>query len=208
MRFSDTTLTTMLTNTDPKRLIYLLRLAFPSGPIRIHSGIGEKTYNGETYLGVGSLGSISTLSEDGSTSAKRLSLGIQVDDYAAFAAAMNDNPIGYEGELFLASLDENRRISATALLFAGDIADYNLKKGKPNFISVALSDWFETWGRPAFAAKYTDASQQALHPGDEIFSQVDQLAQGIDDSISGRYIGNARIGGAGRSGGGNMMLRR
>jgi hypothetical protein len=45
--------------------IILVRADFASGVLRLHSGYGNLTFGGETYLGVGHLGKISTVEEDG-----------------------------------------------------------------------------------------------------------------------------------------------
>ncbi|AFT79033.1 hypothetical protein AMBLS11_12300 [Alteromonas macleodii str. 'Black Sea 11'] len=189
MRFEDSNLVSVLQGTAEEDLVYLARIPFKSGMVLVHSGVGEKHYNGETYLGVGELGSISNLSEDGGTNSKRLTFKLDFDDETIFADLLNEDPLGGEAELYIASLDENRRISAVELLFAGDIVDYNPNKGERFTVSVTVSDWFEVWAKPTNSAKFTDASQKALHPDDDFFSMVEALALGIDDTVQGQKIG-------------------
>jgi hypothetical protein len=196
MRFIDQFLNDMLEGGDNTRLLFLAKVPFADETVYVHNGIGDKVYDGNTYKGVGNMASFSTINEDGSTAAKRLNLQLKFDDPAAFNSVMNVNPLGNEAELYLAALDEDRKIQAVELLAAGDMVDYNLKKGKPYFINLAISDWFEIWAKASNAALYTNASQQIEHPNDQFFSMVETLAKGIDDTVSGKKIG-APIGGGG-----------
>ncbi|MGL4489216.1 MAG: hypothetical protein ACRCU5_07220 [Rhizobiaceae bacterium] len=198
MRIQNTTIQDLLQNTDPKRLIVLAKLEFPSGTIRAHSGIGPRVYSGEIYLGVGNLANVSQLKEGAGVSANRITFSIRHDDPVLFAAVLNDNPVGRLCELTLVTLDEDRQMVGGVLLFSGEIADYALEKGRPYTISVTASDWFEVWGRPVQNSKWTDESQKAIYPDDNFFNQVEIIAQGIDDTIPGKYIGG---GGGGNSGG-------
>lgn len=202
MRIQNPTIQALLQNSDPKRLLVFAKLDFPSGTIRAHSGVGPREYNGETYLGVGSLASVSALKESAGTSANRITFSIKHNDPALFAAVINDNPVGRLCELHLIKLDTDRRIIGGTLLFSGEIADYVLEKGNPYTISVTASDWFEVWGRPVQNSKWTDESQKELHPGDLFFNQVERVAQGIDDTIPGRRIGGGHRPGGGGGGGG------
>lgn len=194
MRFIDQFLNDMLEGGDNTRLLFMAKIPFAGETVFIHNGIGDKIFDGNTYKGVGNMASFSTINEDGSTSAKRLNMQLKFDDPAAFNSVMNVDPLGNEAELYLAALDEDRKIQAVELLAAGDMVDYNLKKGKPYFISLAISDWFEIWAKASNAALYTNASQQVNYPDDQFFSMVEALAKGIDDTVTGKKIG-APIGG-------------
>lgn len=201
MRFSNVSIQEMLTNTDPKRLLVFARIEFPEATIRAHSGVGDRTYLGQVYKGVGTMANVSAIKENGGRSANRISLSIRHDDPSLFSQVVNQNPIGRECELHLVKLDKDRQIVGGELLFSGEIADYTLEKGKPYTISVTASDWFEIWGKPVDNSKVTDQSQQHRHPGDRIFDQVEKIAQGIDDTIPGRRIGSRGRRGGGGSGG-------
>lgn len=197
MRFSDPTINEMLTNSDPKRLLIFCKVQFPSSMILAHTGVGLRTYNNESYLGVGNMVKIGSVSDNSKKSANKLTLSVQHTDNQLFSQVMNDNPIGGLCELHLVALDENRQIIGGDLLFSGEISDYNLEKGTPYTISVTASDWFEVWGKPIKNSKVTDASQKNEHPTDEIFSHVERLSKGIKDTSAGNYIG----GGMGSRGG-------
>lgn len=189
MRFSNTSIQQLLSGTDPKRLLVFARIDFPNQTVRAHSGVGDRTYQGQVYKGVGNMANVSAVKENAGRSANRISLSIRHDDPNLFSQVVNQNPIGQICELHLVKLDENRRIIGGELLFSGEVADYTLEKGKPYIISVTASDWFEVWGKPVENSKVTDQSQQHKHPGDRIFDQVEVIAQGIDDTIPGRRIG-------------------
>ncbi|QSX32452.1 hypothetical protein JYB87_11810 [Shewanella avicenniae] len=196
MRFDSAALSDMLAGADPQRTILLANIEFPSGWIFAHTGVGEVFHNGQRYTGLGQMAEVSEFSEDSTTSAKQLTLTLYIDDSDIFASVMNQDPMNRAAEVYLASLDEHRRISAVELLYAGDIVNFSLAKNKPYAASIVISDWLEIWANPVNNSKYSDSSQQALHAGDTIFDQVEALAKGIDDTIAGKQIGTGSSGGS------------
>jgi hypothetical protein len=208
MRFQDNNLVSVLQGTAQEDLIYLAKIPFKTSTVRVHSGVGEKVFQNEIYLGVGELGSISNVNESGGTSSQRLTFKLQFDDQVVFNEILNEDPLGGEAELYIASLDENRRINGAELLFAGDIVDYTPNKGEMHSVSVTVGDWFEVWAKPTNSAKFTDASQKALHPEDEFFSMVEALALGIDDTVQGQKVGGSSNGGGSGGRGSNPVYRQ
>lgn len=199
MRFDSAALTDMLAGTDPQRTILLANIEFPSGMIYAHTGVGEVFYNGQRYTGLGQMAEVSEFSEDDTTSAKQLTVTLYIDDNDVFASVMNEDPLNHSAELYIAALDEHRRIAAVELIFAGDIVNFGLAKSKPYAASIVISDWLEIWANPINNAKYSDSSQQAMHKGDTIFDQVEALARGIDDTVAGKKIGTVNGGGSSNS---------
>lgn len=190
MRFSETTLVDMLSGTDPQRTILLANIDFPSGMIYCHTGVGELYYNGNKYLGLGQMAEVAELQEDDSASANQVNLTLYIADNDVFSSVMNEDPTNRGVEIYLGALDENRQLTAAELIYAGDIVDFTLSKSSPYTATATISDWFEVWANPVNNAKYSDASQQILFPGDKFFDQVEALAKGINDMISGKVIGS------------------
>ncbi|MRJ41199.1 MULTISPECIES: hypothetical protein [Idiomarina] len=204
MRFDDPTIESLLLSTDPKRLVVFAELEFPGGWVRAHTGVGERTYQGQVYLGVGELAQIGAFKESAGNSPNGFEVSMVFDDMTLFADIVNEDPTGLVARLHLVALDENRRVKGGALLFDGYNGGLSVKKGKPFTASLRLTDWYERWSQPVQNARISDEAQQHIHPGDRIYNQIEKLAKGIESDAPGSYVGG---GGAG-SGGGRQNRRR
>ncbi|NWO06874.1 MAG: hypothetical protein HLX50_14615 [Alteromonadaceae bacterium] len=195
MRFSDASIQQMLAGYEPKRLLVFGELQFPSGWVRAHTGIGDRTYQGQVYKGVGELAKIGSFKESGGRSSRGFDVSLVVHDVTLFADTVQEDPTNGTARLHLVGLDENRRVTEGALLFDGDIGAVSVKKGKPFVITLKLTDWYERWSSPVQNARMTDEAQQAKHPGDKFFDQVEKLAKGIESDAPGQYVGSPGGGG-------------
>lgn len=189
MRFTDPSVAELIENTPAKRLRIFGSLQFPSGWVRAHTGLGERTYLGNVYQGIGELASIGKFKETGGRGASTLDVSLVVHDMSLFADVVNEDPNGGDAQLHLVAFDENLQIVGGALLFDGYIASAGLKRGRPFTISLRLSDWWERWSQPVQNARMTDEAQQAMYPGDRFFDQVEKIAKGIDSDVPGRSVG-------------------
>jgi hypothetical protein len=195
MRFEDPSISELIETTPEKRLLLFGELEFPSGWVLAHTGVGDRTYNGQTYKGIGELAQIGRFKENASRGANTLDLTMRIDDITLFADVVHEDPIGGDARIHLVALDEDRRIAGGALLFDGLIANAHVMKGKPFTVNLRLSDWWERWSQPVQNARMTDEAQQSLHPGDKFFNQVEIIAKGIDSEVPGNKVGGGGSGG-------------
>lgn len=166
----------------PQRALAFVEMDWPNGWVRVHSGVGERIYNGETYLGIGELGSIGNIKEDGNSSANRLKLTLSILDQSLLADIFNNDPNGRDCFIHLVAFDENRQIlEGYDYFYDGEMVDVDIKRGKPAKglparITVTCSDWYERWSTAPESARTTDAAQQHLYPGDKFFDQIEVIA--------------------------------
>lgn len=189
MRFDDPSITELIENTPEKRLALFGEFKFPSGWVRAHTGVGDRTYNGQVYKGLGEFASIGTFKENASRGANTLDASLRIGDITLFADAVHEDPIGGDAIIHLIALDTGRKIAGGTLLFDGMIVGVNVLKGSPFTINLRLSDWWERWSQPVQNARMTDEAHQAMHPGDKFFDQVEIIAKGIDSEVPGRGVG-------------------
>lgn len=167
---------------NPSRTLAFVELEWPSGWVRVHSGIGTRSHNGNEYLGVGEFGGISDFSEDAKSSANRMQLSLRIMDNTLLGEVMNNDPNGRDCFIHLVALDENRQIvESQDYVFDGRIVDVQVKRGDiakeiPAQVSITCSDWFERWAQAPEVYRTTDAAQQHLHPGDKFFDQVEVIS--------------------------------
>jgi hypothetical protein len=169
-------------NTDEIASIVFVDIDWPGGRVRAHTGIGERIFMGQSYLGVGEVGGIGDLDENNSSSPNQLPLTLKVLDAALVALVMNESPEGRDVSVHLGILDENRVIAhEIPYVFDGIVAKFGIKRGDvdkqiPYIIRLGCSDWLERWSQPANSANTTNEAQQHLFPGDRIFDLTEIIA--------------------------------
>ena len=78
-------------NSESIFAIYLVKLSFDSGDITVNSAIGNISFNGDTYLGIGQFGTISALEEDTELQASDVSLTLSGIDTALISTMFNEH---------------------------------------------------------------------------------------------------------------------
>jgi hypothetical protein len=198
---------------NPNRLQAFIELMLDP-VVRVHTGLGDRVIEGNTYIGIGELAKIGEVKENAAGSSNRLSLEMKILDQLLLAQAIGIDMAGVEVFVHLVALNDKRKIVAYQMFFyEGEIANKevvrgNLAKNIPYILKLTVSDWYERWARPPNAARCTDAAQQLLYPGDQFFDQVEIIASAPVSSIpikASTYNGG---GSSGRSGGGAGNQRR
>jgi len=138
------------------------------GPVRLWTGYGNKTIDGETYLGAGDLLAVSGLEEVNDLSAKSASITLT----------------GMPGEIVsLAIKEPYQRRSCRILFGVSNVDDFvEVFAGKMNQMPIEDSGDTSTITltveskmvelNRARVRRYTHESHQARHPGDTFFSFV------------------------------------
>lgn len=102
------------------RMAFFVKFEFDSGTSRIWSGYGTKIFLGETYIGLGSLGSISAVEESQELRANNVTFKLSGIPTANISAALSEDYQGRPVTLWLATLDEDYAVIDDPLeLFSG-----------------------------------------------------------------------------------------
>lgn len=157
-------------------LVLAAEIHFPSGVTRVHTGTGVVIINGQTFLGVGTLGDVGSITEENSTSSSTMSMALSGLDMSLVGETLNEEVIGCSVICYIAVMNEVGAISASNVLFEGFITDTSLQAGRQNALSYVVANVFERW-QQGLPDRYTDESQQRLHPGDRFFRYVAQMAE-------------------------------
>lgn len=172
--FSDTLLDAM--EQPNVNLVLAAEIHFPSGITRVHTGTGVVVINGQTFLGVGTLGDVGSVTEENSTSSSTMSMSLSGLDMSLVGETLNEEVIGCDVVCYLAVLNDQGSVSAANVLFEGFITDTALQAGQQNALSYVIANVFERWSQGS-SDRYTDESQQRLYPGDRFFRYVGQMAE-------------------------------
>ncbi|HGN0613605.1 hypothetical protein [Proteus vulgaris] len=157
-------------------IVLAARLDLKSGVTCVHTGVGQLIIAGETYLGVGSLGEISQLKENKTTSPPQLQLKLAGFDKSLVGMVMNEQSRGREVRLMMVAIGEEGKPLLAEVLFIGQITSINVVSGEENAVCVNVSNRFERWsiGLPD---RFTDESWSSRRQGDRIFRYVAQMAE-------------------------------
>lgn len=157
-------------------LVLAAEIDFPSGVTRVHTGTGTVIINGQTFVGVGTLGDVGSVTEENSTSSSTMSMALSGLDMSLVGETLNEEVIGCDVVCYLAVMNDRGVVTGANVLFEGFITDTSLQAGQQNALSYVIANVFERWSQ-GLPDRYTDESQQRLHPGDRFFRYVAQMAE-------------------------------
>lgn len=157
-------------------LAIALMIEFPSGVTRVHSGTGYLTINGQQFVGVGAMGEISAVKEDGGLTTNQVNIALNGLDTSIMGTVMNERCVGSPAELYFATFDSNMDAIAVNLLYKGYICASGMTAGNTNAIAYTLSTVFEKW-KDGGTGRWTEESHNHDNPGDHIMRYVNQTAE-------------------------------
>jgi len=136
-------------------------------PVRAWTGVGQLFYAGEEWQGVGAFGQVDAVEEYSEIRAGSVNLTLNEVPNHALSSVSTLNFKGRRAELSLAIFagDGGELIGVETLMRGSmDVLKVS-RKAKGTTIQITLTNELaklrESWGQI-----YTDAHQQALHPGD------------------------------------------
>ena len=147
--------------------ILLANLQF-STPVYLWSGYGNLVYNSTTYLGLGTLGTISPLEETTDLAARGLTLRLSGVPTANVSLALTENYQGRECSIMFGALSPTAGtlIASPVTVFAGRMDVMQITDdGNTAEITMTAESKLMEFKRPR-EIRYTDEEQQQLFPGD------------------------------------------
>ncbi|QSX32627.1 hypothetical protein JYB87_12800 [Shewanella avicenniae] len=155
----------------------LVYLDFASGPVYLHSGVGQLAYQGNTYLGIGTLGSIGAVTESGKVAPKKLRLTLSGIPPELLSSALTEYYQNRPAQIRFAILhNDTYAVIGADLLFAGRMDVMTLTDGDESTLQLDVNSRGIDW-KNARNGRYTDADQQSRYPGDKFFEFVSQTVE-------------------------------
>ncbi|WP_305047199.1 hypothetical protein [Geoalkalibacter sp.] len=159
------------------RPISMVRLDFPGAILAAHSGLRNFAWGGDTYLGVGHFGGVSSVRDAMGTQPAGVQLtlsGIPVD---LVAKCLGDHYQGRDARLYLACLNEaHQLILDPVLVFRGRMDVPDIRMGQTATITMHVENRLADWRR-ARNRRYSHEDQQELYPGDMGLQFVTQMVE-------------------------------
>lgn len=178
-------------------LATLVELDFVSGVVRASDWVGELTYGGNTYSGVGEYGGIETVTEDAQVIARPLRITLSGVDNSLLATARDEVYQGRSATVYVGLVDmkTNQFLDAPEEIWSGKMDTMSISLG-PKTGTLTLNCEHRLRREPRIA-RYTDADQQLVYANDRFFDTLPMIEKWAAQWGSENAVGFS--GGAGNS---------
>ena len=155
-----------------------IQAQFKSGMVYVWSGFGGYAWGGHTYIGVGSLGSISTIEEGTRVEAKGITLNLSGIDPAMLASVLTDFILGTSVVIYLGLFNPNGTlIAAPVISWAGRMDQPSIDvAAETATISINCENRLFDMN-VAVDRRYTNEDQHLDHPGDRGMEFVNSIQE-------------------------------
>jgi len=147
--------------------IFLVRMEFDSGTVRVWSGLGELSWNSETWQGVGSLGQIEPLTESGDFVANGANLKLSGIPSDLIAIALGQHYQGRAAAIYFGMMNSSGAVIVDPVqLYTASMDTMEIdEQGETCSITVRIESEAVSLKR-AREWRYTHEDQQIDYPGD------------------------------------------
>ena len=151
---------------------------FVSGPLNVWSGSGSVTWNGKSWMGVGSFGGVSTIEEGSTVEAKGITLTLSGIDPTLLTDVLSEFQVGLPVTVWLGLFDQtNVLIPNPVTAFAGRMDQPTIDvDGTSATITINCENRLLDMNTPV-DRRYTNEDQQLDHPGDRGFEFVNSIQE-------------------------------
>jgi len=160
------------------RPIYLVDLEFASGSIYLWSGLGDLTFNSNTYIGVGDLLSIGSVQESTELTATGAQITLGGIKQSLLTLARDEPYQGRPLTIRLGAFDENGDLIASpVIVFSGFMDVMTISdSGETSTITVSAENKLIAFQKTA-VRRYTAEDQKIDHPTDKGFEFVAKIQE-------------------------------
>lgn len=156
--------------------LLFIELDFDSGTLYLNNSGLDYTWNGQTWLGAGRVGSINPIEEGAALQVYSLTMTLSGIPNDLITIALTESYQGRAAKIWLAVLDDNHNVIDTCLAYAGRMDVMLIEMDQTSTITLTIESRLADWDR-ARILRYTDGDQRALYPGDTGLLYVAQMVQ-------------------------------
>jgi len=160
------------------RPAFFVQGQFTSGTVYVWTGQGSITWGGHTWIGLGGLGSISTIEEAGSVAAKGITLTLSALDPAWLTHVLGEVQQGLPVLVFLGLFDtSNALIPDPVCSFSGRMDEPVITvAGETATLAINCESRLVDMDTP-YNRRYTDEDQKIDYPNDRGFEFVSGIQE-------------------------------
>lgn len=150
---------------------YAVEMLFTSGPVRLWTGYGDRTINGQTYVGAGTLLNIQGLGEVADLSAKSITISLSGVAVSLVSLALQEPYQRRVCRVFFGAVD----VADVVEVFSGQLNTMSIEdSGEASTISVLVDSKLVELER-ASNRRYTSENQKSRFAGDTFFDYVSAI---------------------------------
>jgi hypothetical protein len=149
---------------------------FPSGFLRLTNASHNFTWNGYTWYGAASVGSVAPVEETHTLEAKGCSFRVTGIDPANISRVVGEQYQGRDVRMWLAFLtDDYQMIADPVEIYYGRMDVPTIQLGKEATITLSTESHLVSWESPK-VRRYNHSDQLQRYPGDIGMEFVEQMA--------------------------------
>jgi len=170
-------ITTVVENALDDDVVYpffAIELIFDSGPLRLWTGVGEATIDGDTYVGTGNLLSISSIEETTELAVRGATITLSGVPSEVISLALQSAYQGRVCNIYFGMVDGNTYSNLTQI-FSGYMDEMNIEEApETSAIELKVENKLIDLERSR-TRRYTSAYQKSVYPGDLGLDFVESL---------------------------------
>jgi len=172
------TKTALRLSQDHQEIKFALKAEFDTDTVLIHTGLGNLVIGGETYLGAGTLLSISDIEDSKELKSAGVTFSISGMDIEVLGYALNENYQNRPMSLFMAFVSGGTDdVDGYLTLYKGRMINIDISDDVTGSnITLQTENRLLDLRRPS-NIRYTRESQQYLYAGDTSLDQVNKISQ-------------------------------
>lgn len=156
--------------------VFLFQAEFASGWLYLWTGLGQRSWGGHTYEGIGWLVGFQNIEETTEIRAVGMSVTLRGVDPSIISIALQSVRKNKPGRIYIGGLDASRQIIADPVLAYEGRLDFGTVGKQPAGASVDIKYESKLAAlERARERRYTHEDQQIDHPGDRFFEYVGSL---------------------------------
>lgn len=162
---------------DNVPMLMLVDLEFGSGTLYICNASYNFDWNGNTYIGAASCGTIEEIPEPSDLSMSGIRMTLSGVDPAKVSIALDEHYQGQPVTIRIAPLDEDYQIlNDPVIIFIGRIDVMDVEIDKTAVITLTAESRLTDWNR-ASIRRYNHEDQTSVYPTDKFFQYVPQMVE-------------------------------
>ena len=150
---------------------YAVEFLFDSAPVRLWTGYGDRTIEGNTYVGAGDLLGIETASEVADMSAKSMTVTLSGASQEIVALALQEPYQRRKCRVLFGVVSVDDVIE----VFSGSVSDMPIQDSAESGTIAVLLDSKLVEADKASNLRYTSETQKAEYPNDTFFDYVSAI---------------------------------
>ncbi|GAL18537.1 phage protein [Vibrio maritimus] len=138
----------------------------------VHSGVGDISYGGNIWKGVGNLGAIGAIKQSSESETAGISLTLSGIDQAIIDTTFQENFVLKEVVIHIATMqDDAKTVRVMDRLFTGFCTSADVQAGETNAVQLQVANKMDKW-KNGKTDRFSHVNHLSRNPGDNFFKHL------------------------------------